>query len=301
MITVLTGENSFEIDRALKQIARDFNGDIEKIDGSDLQLNQLPDVLMGSSLFSTARTVVIKGLSDNKSIWPVFGDWIPRLSSDINLILVEPKLDKRTSTFKALKDKAAITEFVVWSDRDIDKAERWTTDEAKTLGIKLDKKITRFLVERVGVDQWQLFHALQKLASVDEISIEAIKDIIEPNPIENVFNLFEAALRGDADELKQMIRTLELSEDAYRLFALLSSQAFQLAAIASAEKTDNVAKDFGIHPFVVSKLAPIARRIGDNGIVKIIAIFAQADDDMKISKAEPWLIIERALIKIVNI
>jgi DNA polymerase-3 subunit delta len=301
MITVLTGENSFEIDRALKQIARDFNGDIEKIDGSDLQLNQLPDVLMGSSLFSTARTVVIKGLSDNKSIWPVFGDWIPRLSSDINLILVEPKLDKRTSTFKALKDKAAITEFVVWSDRDIDKAERWTTDEAKTLGIKLDKKITRFLVERVGVDQWQLFHALQKLASVDEISIEAIKDIIEPNPIENVFNLFEAALRGDADELKQMIRTLELSEDAYRLFALLSSQAFQLAAIASAEKTDNVAKDFGIHPFVVSKLTPIARKIGDSGIAKIIVIFAEADDDMKISKAEPWLIVERALIKIVNI
>jgi DNA polymerase III delta subunit len=301
MITVLTGDNSFEIDRALKQIERDFNGDIEKIDGSDLQLNQLPDVLMGYSLFSTERTVVIKGLSDNKSIWPVFGDWILRLSSDINLILVEPKLDKRTSTFKALKDKATITEFVVWTDRDIDKAERWTTDEAKTLGIELDKKITRFLVERVGVDQWQLSHALQKLASVDEISIDVIKDVIEPNPIENVFNLFEAALRGDADELKQMIRTLELSEDAYRLFALLSSQAFQLAAIASAEKTDNVAKDFGIHPFVVSKLAPIARRIGDNGIVKIIAIFAQADDDMKISKAEPWLIIERALIKIVNI
>ena len=301
MITVLTGDNSFEIDRVLKQIVRDFNGDVEKIDGSDLQLNKLPDILMGASLFSTARTIFIKGLSDNKSIWPILGDWIPRLSSDINLILVEPKLDKRTSTFKSLKNKATITEFAVWSDRDTDKAERWVTNESKLLGLELDKKITRFLVERVGVDQWQLSHALQKLASTNEISIEVIKDVIEANPIENVFNLFEAALRGDADELKQMIRTLESSEDAYRLFALLSSQVFQLAAIASAGKTDNVAKDFGVHPFVVSKITPIARKVGDSGITKIITIFAQADNDMKISKAEPWLIIERALIKIANI
>lgn len=301
MITVLTGENSFEIDRALKQIARDFNGEVERIDGNDLQLSRLPDILMGSSLFATARTVIINGLSANKSIWPVFGDWMPRLSSDINLILVEPKLDKRTTTFKTLKNQVTIKEFLPWTDRDYDKAEKWVIIEAEALGIKLDKKITQMLVQRVGLDQWQLFHALQKLTAVDEITIDVIKDIIEPNPTENVFNLFDAALRGNADELKQMLQILELSEDVYRLFALLSSQAFQLAAVASADKSDNVAKDFAIHPFVVSKLSPIANRLGESGASKIITIFAEADDDMKISKAEPWLLVERALIKVANI
>ncbi|NCQ54469.1 hypothetical protein GW791_03475, partial [Candidatus Saccharibacteria bacterium] len=98
MITLITGENSFEVERALASIADSFDGNVERIDGSDLQLTQLPDILMGVSLFAIARTVVIRGLSTNKPIWTVFGDWLPRISDDIHLVLVEPKPDKRMTT-----------------------------------------------------------------------------------------------------------------------------------------------------------------------------------------------------------
>lgn len=301
MITLLLGENSFEVERAIAEITANFDGNVEKIDGSDLQLSQLPDILMGVSLFSTARTVIVRNLSENKSIWSVFGDWIPRISDDIYLVLVEPKPDKRTTTFKTLKDKVKITEFQPWTDRDTSKAEKWTMDEAKKLDIKLDNKNTQTLVRRIGVDQWQLFHALEKLALVDTVTDEVIKDIIEASPVENVFELFETALRGDAKELKRMIQILEQTEDIYRLSALLFTQAFQLAAVASATKSDNVAKDFGIHPYVASKLESVAKRVGKHNVAKIVKIFAQADDDMKLSRAEPWLLIERALFKIANI
>ncbi len=301
MITLLTGENSFEVEQALGTIANSFNGDVEKIDGSDLQLSMLPDILMGVSLFATARTVVIRGLSTNKSIWTVFGDWLPRISDDIHLVLVEPKPDKRMTTYKALIKTARVLEFHPWSDRDSSLAEKWVTAEAKTMGIDIDKVSVRFLVRYVGVDQWALYHALEKLVSVDSVSVEVIKNIVEPNPTENVFNLFETALRGDVYELRDMLRTLELSQDVYQLFALLSSQVFQLAAVANAVKTDNVARDFAIHPFVVSKLTPVAKNLGKSGVAKIVTIFAQADDDMKLSRAEPWLLVERALIKVANI
>lgn len=301
MITLLLGENSFEIERAIAGIVANFDGSAEKIDGSDLQLSQLPDILMGVSLFSTARTVIIRNLSENKSIWSVFSDWLPRVSDDIHLVLVEPKPDKRTTTFKTLKDKVKITEFQPWSDRDISKAEKWVMDEAKKNGIKLDNKNTQTLVRRIGVDQWQLFHALKKLAMVEVVTDEIIKDIIEASPVENVFELFETALRGDVKELKRMIQILEQTEDVYRLSALLFTQAFQLAAVASATKSDNVAKDFGIHPYVTSKLESVAKGVGKHNVPKIVRIFAQADDDMKLSRAEPWLLIEHALFKIVNI
>jgi DNA polymerase III delta subunit len=301
MITLLVGENSFEVERALDEIQGGFDGNVEKIDGSELSLAQLPDILMGVSLFATARTVVIRNLSQNKAIWAVFGDWLPRISDDIHLILIEPKPDKRTTTFKALKENAIVKEFQPWTDRDTATAEKWAVDEAKKLGFELNKKSVQTLVQRVGVDQWQLFNALEKLSLTDTISVETITDIIEANPVENVFNLFETALRGDMKDLKQMLQILEQSEDVYRLSALLFTQAFQLATVASATKSDNVAKDFGIHPYVVSKLTPIAKRLGHSGTAKIIAIFAQADDDMKISRAEPWLLIERALMKIANL
>ena len=301
MITLLIGENSFEIERALRQITADFNGIVERIDGSTLQLAQLPDLLMGVSLFAIARTVIIRDLGSNKAIWPVLGDWLPRISDDIHLVLVESKPDKRTTAFKSLKNQAAVHEFQPWTDRDTLVAERWVNDESKKFGIDMDKSSVQALVRWVGIDQWQLFHALEKLALVDIVSVDIIKNIIEPNPIENVFNLFDTALRGDVNDLRQMLKILEQTEDPYRLFALLSSQVFQLAAVANATSDDNTAKDFGIHPYVVSKLQPIAKKIGKSGTAKIITIFAAADDDMKLSRAEPWLLIERALIKVANL
>ena len=301
MITLLIGDNSFETEQALLDIADKFDGKVEKIDGADLQLSQLPDILMGVSLFSTARTVIVRGLSENKSIWSVFGDWLPRISDDIHLVLVEPKPDKRTVTFKALKDNAIVKEFIAWTDRDYAKAEKWAIDQAKKLGFELNNKNAQFLVKRVGVDQWQLFHAVQKLSMVDSISEDVVKDIVEANPIENVFELFETAISGNMKQLKDKLRILEQTEDIYRLSALLYSQAFQLAAVAAAEKGDNVAKDFGIHPYVAQKLESVAKKVGKTNVNKIVKILAATDDDMKISAAEPWLLIETALLKIASL
>lgn len=300
MITVLIGENSFEIERALVQITNSFSGDVEKIDGSDLQISQLPDILMGVSLFATARTVVIRDLSSNKSIWSVLGDWMPRISDDIHLILVEPKPDKRTSTFKLLKDQAKIQEFNLWSDRDTSLAEKWLVKEASDINLNLDKDVIQLIIRRVGLDQWSLYSALQKLSLAPNVTADVVKNLIDANPVENVFNLFETALKGDIANLRQMLKILEQSEDVYRLFSLLSTQVFQLAAVSSTS-SENVAKDFGIHPYVASKLGSIAKKVGDSGVKKIVKIFASADDDMKISRAEPWLIIEIALIKVANI
>jgi len=301
MITMLIGENSFEIEQALLDISKNFSGEVEKFDGATLQLSQLPDILMGVSLFATARTVVIRGLSENKSIWSVFGDWLPRISDDIHLVLVEPKPDKRTSTFKSLKDAAVVKEFAAWTDRDYAKAEKWAMEQSKKFGIDLNNKNAQFLVRRVGVDQWQLYHALQKLSLVDSINEDIIRDIVDANPLENVFELFDTAIRGDLRQLKDKLRILEQTEDVYRLSALLYSQGFQLAAVASAERDNNVAKDFGIHPYVVQKLESVAKKVGKSGTAKIVKILAETDDSIKISAAEPWLLIETALLKIASL
>ena len=298
MVTLITGDNTFEIERAVDAMVTRFDGEAERIDGSTVEFKQLPDLLMGATLFADKRLVIIKNLSENKDVWAAFGDWLPRISDDIEVVLVEPKPDKRTVTYKELKKQAQIIEVMQWLDRDVAKAEKWVLDEAKIMGASLDTKCAQVLVRRVGLDQWQLFHALEKLALVDKVTVEVIESLIDANPAENVFNLFDAALRGDGVKVTEMVRTLELTEDPYRLFALLSGQAFQLAAVVASGPSDNVAKDFGIHPYAVSKLVPGARRLGRSGVKKIIHAFAKADDDMKLSRAEPWLLIERALMKV---
>jgi DNA polymerase III delta subunit len=295
---LLTGDNSFEIEREVARIVDAFHTVAERIDGSELELRQLPDLLMGATLFATKRLVIIKNLSENKIIWPVFGDWLGRVSDDIQLVLVEPKPDKRTVAYKALQKQADVKEFKVWTERDGSVAESWVMAEAKKVGIALDTKSTHALVTRIGMDQWQLYHGLEKLLLAGDSSVTMIEAIIDARPSENVFNLFDAALRGDRQKVSDMLKTLELTEDPYRLFGLLSGQAFQLAAVAVAAPSDEIAKDFSVHPYAVSKLQAVAKKLGRAGAREVIEAFAKADDDMKISRGEPWLVIERTLLSL---
>lgn len=302
MITVLTGENSFEITRTLERIEAEFAGAKEKIDGGELTIKQLPDLLMGATLFSDKRLVVIRGLADNKSVWGDLPEWLPRVSDDIHLVLIDNKPDKRTRTYKELQKYAKPQDHPLWTDRDIVKAEAWTNKEATLRNLSLDKKSIQALVARVGVDQWQLVHALEKLAVLDIVTPEVIEQVIEAQPSENVFDLFDAALKGRVDRVSHMIKTLELTDDPYMVFGLLAGQGFQLATLAVADKpTAEIAKDIAAHPFVLSKLSSQATRLGKSGARKVIAAFAECDDAMKTSSGEPWLLIERALIKIATI
>jgi len=297
MITWLVGENTFEVREALKAIEAQFNGVSERIDGSELSLNQLPDLLMGVSLFATERLVVITGISQNTSLWEKLPDWLPRVNDTMHLVFIDTKPDKRTTSYKALKAAANVQEFPAWTERDTQKAEQWVSARAKTLGVALDAKHSRHLVERVGVDQWQLAHAVDTLSLLDAVSVEAINDVIPPNLHENIFQLFETALEGKSQELARQIDTLSLQEDPYALFALLSSQALTLAAVTYAEADANPSKDFAIHPFVASKLVRHGKRLGKQKVAQILEGFAKTDADMKRSKAEPWLLIEQLLLQ----
>ncbi len=245
--------------------------------------------------------VVIRDLSASKPQWVLLGDQLDRVSDDVHLVLVEPTADKRTATYKRLQKVATVRNFAAWTERDASKAEAWIEKEAAKLGVKLDKKSIQTLVRRVGVDQWQLYHALEKLAVLDKVDSEVIESTIDAQSSENVFELFDAALTSNTVKIAKIIKGLELTEDPYRVLALLSSQAFQLAALAvTTESSAVVAKDIGAHAFALSRLSSHAKRLGRRGAKHVIEALAQADIDSKSISVNTWLLIERALIKIAN-
>jgi DNA polymerase III delta subunit len=298
MITWLVGENSFEVSAALRAIEVSFGEASERFDGTELALRQLPDLLMGVSLFSTKRLVVISDISKNASLWEKLPDWLGRINDDIHVVFIDEKPDKRTTSYKALKAASDVHEFAAWSERDDAKAEAWLASRAKDQSVAIDSKSIRHLVSRVGLDQWQLASALDTLSLLDEVSPRVIDDVIPPNLHENIFQLFEVALEGKSRQVAEMIKTLSLQEDPYALFALLTSQANTLVAVAYAEPSDTPTKDFAIHPFVASKLTRHAKKLGKSHVAHIIEAFAKADADMKRSRAAPWLLIQQLLLTI---
>jgi DNA polymerase-3 subunit delta len=302
VISLVNGENSFENERQLGRIIADFDGEILRIDGETLEIAQLPNLFMGATLFATKRLVIIKNLSANKVLWNQLEQWVEKANDeDTHVVLVDEKPDKRTKTYKLLQKTANVHESKLWTDRDQLKAEQWVIEEANQLSFMLDKKCAHKLVEWVGVNQWTLHQALLKLSVLDTVTPEVIEQIIEPNLSENAFFIFETALNGKGVKVMEMLATLRTSEDPYRLFGLLSSQVFQLVTLAVATVSEaEVASDLGVHPFAISKLHPYAKKIGKDGAKSIIEAFAEADTAMKTSAGDPWVLIERALMKTIK-
>lgn len=301
MITWLVGENSFEVREAQKALEQAFEGRAEYIDGTELQLNQLPDLLMGLSLFSTERLVVIRDITQNSHLWEKLPEWLPLINDTIHVVFVDTKPDKRTSSYKALKAAANLKEFPAWTERDGAKAAQWVGQRAKEYGLSLTPRLASYLVNRIGVDQWLLAQAIETLSLLDDVSEESIANVIPAHPSENIFQLFETALEGDAAGVSRMVATLSLTEDPYALFALLTSQALSLAAVTYADASAQPAKDFAIHPYVAGKLTRHAKALGKARVGMIVELFSRTDADMKRSKAEPWLLIERLLLQIARV
>ena len=283
MITLLTGDNTYAIEQQLKHIVARFGGEVEKFDGTELSLERLPDVFMGVTLFATERVVVIKNASQNKTVWNDLSDWLEK-AGDTGVVLIEPKADKRTKTYKWLQKHAEIVEA---KELQSFEAEQWL---AKEYGV--DRAFARFFVDYVGVDQWQLASAFEKLRlSGKDLNEALVRELVEPTPQATSFELLDAAFQGDTRALEDRLAVVAKNEDPYMFFGLLASQVYALAFAKTGEgkNMDMVAKAGSIHPFVLRKLQPIARKITISELRTIVDKLAALDASLKSRPVEPWI------------
>ena len=119
---------------------------------------------------------------------------------------------------------------------------------------------------------------------------------------ESVFELFDAAIRGDVETVHRIVAYLEMTsgdDGAYQTMGLLGSQVTNLYALALADgDVPAVAKDFGAHPFALRQLAGLVRQLDWTDMARISAALAEADMQMKTTGVAPWLLVEAALVRV---
>lgn len=303
MILTFTGENSFAVAAAERQIVAAFtekhsaNG-VERVDAEDLTPARLPDLLQGATLFAPARLVVLKNLGANKPILESLTQALAKVPEDTTLVIADSALDKRTKLYKFLKANSNFKEFTLLSDQQL---AAWAQGEATRLGGALGASEARFLVERTGRDQWRISHEIVKLVHYQkEVSRAAIELLVEPTPEGTAFELLDAALAGKTTQLARLVSALKTNEDPYKLFGLLASQVHALAVVATAggRTPDAIAKDSGLHPFVVRKTQTVAKRLGEARVARIAADVATCDVQLKSTSTDPWDLLQLCLQKI---
>jgi DNA polymerase-3 subunit delta len=298
-----TGENTYEITQTEKQITSEFiekhgQHSLEKVDGETLDPRNFSGLLQGATLFAAAKLVVIKDLAKNKLAWEALGDWLDRVPADTTLILIDPSPDKRTKTYKLLKNKTDFKEFRLLEGSQLD---AWVQDFTKNLGGKIGRLETQNLINRVGPDQWRLSAEIFKLVNHDAtITLQSVEALVEPGLEGSAFELLDAALAKNPLLVTKLINQLKTQEDPYKFFGLLASQVHSLAIASNAggKSPDTIAKEAGLHPFVVRKSQSLAGKLGSQKIKQIAAQVAKCDKQLKSTGVDPWDLLSLCLQKI---
>ena len=296
MLKVFLGD-SFDTHQALGAFLATHPEPPEKVSGETLAPSDLPSIFQGVTLFHDQRLILIRDLSENKPVFLELEKYLD-LPSDNTIILVEKKLDKRTTTFKKLKQHAEIFESSDFTKSPPAQQLSWVIDTASKSGLTLTRSVADFLLSHVGPDQWALASAVDKLSLLGrEVDKTLVTDIIEPSHEQNIFTILEKALSGDKSTALSAVTQIELTSDPHQFFGLISHQIFMIAALkfSNGRSTQEVASDFKTHSFAMSKNQSLASRISPSHTITLLKRFLQADRDLKSSSLSPWLIIKSLL------
>lgn len=303
MIHFYFGNNDFAIKRQIDSITEKFakkHGaeNITKIEGGEIDSQKLLAEIVNINLFALNRLIILDGVSKNKTAWSALGENLERVPAETELIIVDESPDKRTKTFKSLKDIARVTDFPSLKNYQLSE---FVMREAADQGVEMKKDAIGELIAYTDGNQWRIASEIMKFRALDKlVTSKTVRDHVEPEANANVFKLLDDLLNGRREMAMAELTHLRKIEDPNRFFALLASQVFALSAAINSRgrAPSEIAVDIGAHPFVMEKMCVTARKMRPRDVARISKIVAETDAKMKSTGNDPWTLVELALAKI---
>ena len=287
MIATLTGSNAFlvhaELNRRMAVFVKE-HGDmaLEKVDCEEAEYSRITEATQNLPFLASKKLVVLRSPSANKEFTEKFESLLQAIPETNDVLIYEPKLDKRTAYAKALQKK---TEFKSFNELDERELPNWLVDEVKNRGGSLSLGDARHLVNRAGANQQLLSNELDKLVLYNpKINRDTIDLMTEEAPQSTVFQLLDAAFAGNTTQ------ALKIYEDqrAQRVEpqAIIPMLAWQLQIIAivktaGKKSVDEIAKEAKLNPFVVRKSRGIADKLTMPRIKSLVHELRELDVKLK--------------------
>lgn len=306
MIYLYYGENNLLRKRAADELVAAFTRKhgtdaVARMDGSDIEPQRLIADIVNVNLFAPERLIMLEDLDRNSAAWALMGENLDRVVDGTSLIIAVTSPDKRTKTFKALKASASVREFQLLKGHEL---ADWLRQELASSGLEYKSTAVDELISATGGDQWRLAMEVAKLRTLDQVvTPQLVRQYVEPNLEANAFMIFEQVISGRREAALAELEKLASLEDPNKFMGLLASQAFALAAAVHGAGQRDVASTLKIHPFQLSKMGEVARRMGDSEqqkerVKRIAARLAATDAKIKLSRpTEAWTLISVAIGK----
>lgn len=306
MITTLTGENSFALLHDLHARTAAFalkHSDmaVERVDGQEASYERIQEALTSLPFLVDRKLVVLRAASANKQFAENVEQVLRNIPDSTEVVIVEPKLDKRSTYYKYLKTH---TEYIEYQELDPNGLSRWLSEQATKRGGKLSSTDAHYLVERVGGGQQLLSNELDKLLLNSLIiSRKTIDLLTDATPQSTIFDLLEAAFQGRtklALQIYQEQRALKV--EPQQIIAMLGWQLHIVAIVKAAgtRSPDTTAKEAKLSPFVVRKTLGIAKGLSMPQIKQLITELLWIDTKSKRTMLDLDEALQHFILKLAN-
>lgn len=291
-----------------------FLAGLSIIDYEEENDKKLFDVASSSGLFSSRQLIIVKNLIlgassiiqeeslkflkskksliNDKNIEIVFweGD-VPRKNNKLFKFLDK---NSKSQNFEKLKRAKLIN----WISEQVEK---------NNPKVEISKEAIGKLIVYVGNNLFQLDNEIKKLISFrekGEISEKDVEILVKSKVDANIFQTIEALSGGNKSlALKLLHGQLERGEDPFYIFSMYVYQFRNLLKISefSSQGTDNhyqIAREAGIHPFVVQKGLAQLRNLSTEKLKAIYRKLQEIDLNIKTGKTEIKLALDKFVTEI---
>ena len=307
MIQLLSGNNSYLLDQAWQSKRAEYQKDYGQesvlvIDCDESEWSDLHQAIDGMSLFgSEEKLVIVRNISSNKDIINRLNDYIEQISSSTHVLIVEPKMDKRSVLYKSIKREGLVTEFSEPKEYEL---ASWVAREVDARGGKISKSDAQFLVDRGGAQQMLLASEMDKLVSYNEtVDRDMITLLVEQSINDTIFELLDAVSAGNNKRVMQLYDNLRSNkEQPIYILTMISWQMHILIAThLSGSAPDSVAaKLAGSSPYVIGKARRVVRGLSKQQLATMAKLIADADTALKTQSIDQDQAVKTLILRLID-
>ena len=331
MLIFLYGENDFRSGEKLTEIKNKFLSNnnsgsgqpavdtaflagLSVIDYEEENNKKLSDVASSSGLFSSKQLIIVKNLilSASSVVQEESLEFLKSkkiLISDKDIVIVfweagAPR--KNNKLFKFLDKNSKSQKFEQLKGA---KLTSWISEQVEKNNpkVKISKEAVGKLVIYVGNNLFQLDNEIKKLTNFKEkgeINEKDIEVLVKSKIDANIFETIEALSGGNKKlALKLLHGQLEKGEDPFYILSMYTYQFRNLLKISefSSQGVGNqyqIAKEAGIHPFVVQKGLAQLRNFSTEKLKAVYKKLQKIDLNIKTGKTDIKLALDKFVTEI---
>ena len=314
MVIYIYGEDSYRSRQYLSdqiekfKTARDPQGyNVAILDAQKVEPGKILSEIISSPFLAEKRLIVVENIlsiSDKDFL----GEMIERVKekkvpeSNVVIFWQSEKLSKvkEAKEFEViLKKEKYAHEFGALEGSALS---AWIVAEVKKRNGKISNPAISYLAQNTAGDIWFLTSLLDQLtayAAGKEIELSHVNLFLDEKVDDNAFNMVEAVVSGNKKQAYKLLQEQRrIGEDNFKIFGLIIWQFRILLAgrslfdVSENMSSDAMAKELGVHPFVLKKNLALIKRYNKKQLSDIYAQLLDMDWKAKTGQADLGLALD---------